>query len=199
MQRIQLITAQSLRFSHQSTSPEAAACADLITSVLDLYKARLTNYQLRPSVRLRASEHVVVLVSEIRQVLSNLVANAIDAMKGLGGTLFLRTREATEWRSGAKGVVLTVADTGRGMPSTVRDSIYKAFFTTKGAAGTGLGLWISSEIVTRHRGKLKVRTRVMKDGTPHGTVFQLFLPYQGVEGEQLASLASLSGTTANAG
>ena len=199
LQRIKLITAQSLRFSHQSTSPEAVTCDDLVTSVLDLYKARLANYHLQPNVRLRATEHVAVLVSEIRQVLSNLVANAIDAMKGLNGTLYLRTREATEWRSGARGVLLPIADTGRGMPAAVRENIYKVFFTTKGAAGTGLGLWISSEIVARHRGSLRVRTRQMGNGTPHGTVFQLFLPYQGVEGEQLASLASLSGKPSQLG
>ncbi len=74
--------------------------------------------------------------------------------------------------------MLTVADTGSGMPRSVMRDIYRAFYSTKGIQGTGLGLWISSEIVGRHYGRLFVRSN---DGeAAHGTVFRLFLPFQGV-------------------
>jgi two-component system sporulation sensor kinase C len=122
------------------------------------------------------SESIVCLESEIRQLISNLVRNALDAMSGTGGSLHVRTREATEWRSGSKVVVITVADTGIGMAPSARTKIYKAFYSTKGIAGTGLGLWVSSEIVARHHGRLLVRSR-MAPGIS-GTVFELFLPYQ---------------------
>ena len=95
-----------------------------------------------------------------------------------GGRLLVRSREATEWRKQSPGVLITIADTGCGISDESLGSIYKAFYTTKGALGTGLGLWISSEIVERHRGRLRVRSS-QKAGKSW-TVFELFLPYQGI-------------------
>jgi signal transduction histidine kinase len=101
-------------------------------------------------------------------------------MHGTGGRLLIRTREATRWKTGQHGVLITIADTGSGISPATMANIYKAFFTTKGLAGTGLGLWISSEIVSRHEGSLKVRSRVRRTpGESSGTVFELFLPLQG--------------------
>lgn len=119
------------------------------------------------------------LASELRQVLSNLVGNAIDAMKK-GGRLLVRTREATWWNGNRTGLLITIADTGTGMSQETLRKLYKAFSTTKGLAGTGLGLWISSEIVSRHHGHLKVRSSE-RSGDSY-TVFQLFLPFQGAAG-----------------
>jgi two-component system sporulation sensor kinase C len=173
LRRVKLITAQSLRFYKQSTGPEAITCSALVSLIVDLYQPRFLNFHIEAEMRERSSQHIVCLASEIRQVVTNLITNAIDAMRGLGGRLLVRTREATHWKSDARGVVITVADTGRGMSKETQSSIYKAFYTTKGASGTGLGLWISGEIVKRHHGHLRVRSR---EG--HGTVFQLFLPFQ---------------------
>jgi PAS domain S-box-containing protein len=181
LQRASVITSQSLRFYKQSTRPQAITCSELLKSVLDLYEGRAEHAHVAIEKRERSTVPVVCLESEIRQVLNNLVRNAIDAMGGeqgehRGGRLLIRTREATNWRTGVAGVVITVADTGSGIsPATMR-SIYKAFFTTKGIAGTGLGLWISSEIVARHHGSLKVRSRERTAETVGGTVFELFLP-----------------------
>ena len=170
------ITAQSLRFYRQSTKATAVRPVDLISSVLDLYAGKLTQRSIMVIRKDSMSESIVCLESEIRQVISNLVRNAIDAMSKNGGRLLVRTREATQWRSGAKGVGITVADTGTGMNPKTTTQIFKAFYSTKGIAGTGLGLWVSSEIVGRHHGQLLVRSR-MSPGSS-GTVFQLFLPYQ---------------------
>ncbi len=185
LRRVKLITAQSLRFYKQSTGPEAVLCSDLLQSVLDLYQSRLSNYNVEAALRERATQHIVGLASELRQVLSNLVGNAIDAMKAGGGRLLLRTRQATWWRSEKTGVLLTIADTGTGIPRETLSEIYKAFFTTKGVAGTGLGLWISSEIVARHRGHLKVRSST-EPGRSY-TIFELFLPFQGTAGTEGSS------------
>jgi signal transduction histidine kinase len=88
----------------------------------------------------------------------------------------LRSREATNWQSGQKGLALTVADTGSGMPAHVRRKIFDAFFSTKGIGGTGLGLWVSKEIMDRHQGTLHVRSKEGLD--QHGTVFVIFLPFE---------------------
>jgi two-component system sporulation sensor kinase C len=181
LQRIKLITTQSLRFYKQSHGPEAVTCDELLSSIIDIYKPRFHNFGIKVERRDRSTQHLVCLASEIRQVLSNLITNAIDAMSHRGGTLIVRTREATSWASEKKGVLITIADTGKGMSKDTLAHIYKAFYTTKGAKGTGLGLWISSEIVVRHHGHLTVRSSE-KSSHP-GTVFQLFLPFQAASGE----------------
>ena len=178
LQRVKLITAQSLRFFKQSTKPQSVLCSELLTSVLDLYNSRLVNAGVAIERRDRRSGMLTCMESEIRQVLNNLVGNAIDAMHERGGgRLLIRTREATDWQSGQRGVLFTLADTGGGISPENLASIYRPFFTTKGAQGTGLGLWISSGIVDRHSGRLKVRSR--QADAKSGTVFELFLPFDG--------------------
>jgi signal transduction histidine kinase len=81
-------------------------------------------------------------------------------------------------------VRFTVADTGFGMEQEVRDRVFEAFFTTKDTTGTGLGLWVSHEIILKHRGVVHVRSKAGGPGTPSGTVFQIFLP----DNEKLISL-----------
>ena len=116
--------------------------------------------------------------SEIRQVLSNLISNAIHAMRAHGGRLSIRSRETIGRGADREGVLFTVADNGTGMSTETLSSIYKAFYTTKGIGGTGLGLWISGEIVERHRGNIRVRS-TQRPGAS-GTVFELFLPFDGI-------------------
>ena len=178
LRRIQLITAQSLRFSRQSHKPEAVHCTELLDSVLDVQKARIKGAGVSVERRDGFHDSIVCLESEIRQVLNNLVSNATDAAKGSSGRICLRTRLATEWKTGQTGVAITIADNGAGIPKKVLSKLYQAFVSTKGDQGTGLGLWISSGIVARHHGRLVVRTRT--EVQTRGTVFQLFLPYQGV-------------------
>lgn len=110
---------------------------------------------------------------DIRQVLSNLTTNALDAMPH-GGRLLVRSREGHDWRTGRRGLVLTVADTGTGMSQSTRSKIFEAFFTTKGIGGTGLGLWISADIVERHEGRVLLRSSDRENC--HGTTVSVFLP-----------------------
>ncbi len=176
LQRVAQITSQSLRFYKQSSKAQAITAAEMIHAVIDLYEGRAENSEVTIERRERATASIVCLESEIRQVLSNLVRNAIDAMHGRGGRLLIRSRNATDWRSGVQGVMMTIADTGTGISPNTRHNLFKPFFTTKGLAGTGLGLWVSAEIVTRHQGRLTVRSRQRQHSS--GTVFELFFPLQ---------------------
>jgi two-component system sporulation sensor kinase C len=177
LRRASLITSQSLRFYKQSTKPQAIRPGEMLDAVFDLYQGKLDNAGITVLRRERMTESIVCFESEIRQVLSNLVRNAIDAIHGRRGCIMVRSRETTDWRSGVKGAMITVADTGTGISPETMKNLYKAFFTTKGIGGTGLGLWVSSEIIKRHHGQLQVRSS-QKAGKSW-TVFQLFLPYQG--------------------
>ncbi len=179
LQRVAQITSQSLRFYRQSTKPQAVRCHDLLESVLDVYQSKADARGIKVEMRERMTESIVCLESEIRQVVSNLIRNALDAMNGKpGGRLLIRTRETTEWRTGLRGVMMTFADTGCGISRATMDRLYTAFFTTKGIGGTGLGLWVSSEIVKRHQGRLRVRSS--QEPGRSWTVFELFLPLQGL-------------------
>ncbi len=176
LQRVSAIANQTLRFHRQSTNPRPAKAEDLIGGTLPLYQGRLTNSRVTIERRDRVRRPFMCFDGEIRQVLSNLIGNAIDAMSATrGGRLLIRSREATDWTAGRKGVVLTVADTGPGMSAHTLSRIFEPFFTTKDISGTGLGLWISREIIDRHRGVLRVRS---SQSAPRcGTVFVLFLPF----------------------
>ena len=91
--------------------------------------------------------------------------------------MLLRSRDGKNWRTGKDGVILTVADSGCGMSAEVLARVFEPFYTTNGLLGTGLGLWVSKELVDRHGGHFKVRSS--QRGNCHGRVVQLFLPGDG--------------------
>jgi signal transduction histidine kinase len=177
LRRAAAITSQTLRFHRQSTSPQLMNVRDLTDTVLSIYQGRISNAHARIERRSRARHKVHCFDGEIRQVISNLIGNALDVMPN-GGRLCVREREATNWRTGEPGVSITIADNASGMSPQVQARIFNPFFTTKGVTGTGLGLWVSKEIVQRHRGALNVRSS--QSHTHHGTVFTLFLPFDAV-------------------
>ncbi len=177
--RIAEITQQTLRFYRQSTLPVRANMSDLLDSVLSLYQGRLSNLNIRVEKKYDAAMDLFCFAGEVRQVFANLVGNAIDATAD-GGRLVVRARRSRDWKAPATiGVRFTVADTGVGMSPEVRARIFEAFFTTKEVTGTGLGLWVSQEIIVKHRGMVHLRSRTASSGKLSGTVFQIFFPDDG--------------------
>ncbi len=176
IRRVAIIANQTLRFHKQPSNPQAIGGEALFATVLDIYEGRLKNANVEVERRFRTKEQVVCFEGDIRQVLNNLVSNALDAMPA-GGRLLIRSRAGTHRPTGRRGLVLTIADTGEGIRPELLKNIFDAFFTTKGIGGTGLGLWVSQEIVSRHHGVLRVRS-TRRPGRS-GTVFVLFLPFGG--------------------
>jgi PAS domain S-box-containing protein len=174
LRRVASIVNQTLRFHRQSSYPQSVSCLQLFVTVLDIYQSRFKNMGIAVEKRKRANKPIEIYEGDIRQVLNNLVGNAVDAMPR-GGRLLVRSREATDWRTGRKGLTLTIADTGTGMNAQTQARIFEAFFTTKGIGGTGLGLWVSAEITARHQGRLRLRSCQQEGRT--GTVATLFLPF----------------------
>jgi signal transduction histidine kinase/FixJ family two-component response regulator len=171
LNRVSQITVQTLRFFRGSTHQDATDLNDLVETCLTLLESRLGRAQIEVIRQFRTTEMVIAQGGEIRQVIVNLIGNAMDAMINGGGRLILRTAKTRNWTTGALGVALTVADTGSGMDRETLTRIFEPFFSTKGLTGTGLGLWISQEIVAKHHGNIQIRTR-----PGMGTVFRLFLP-----------------------
>lgn len=173
LDRVVHISKQTLNFYRETTSPVPTQLSELMEDVLVLYARRLNGKQIEVIRRFGDEDRVNIFPGEIRQVFSNLVANAIEA-SGERGKLHLRIRKSRFWGDpGITGLRVTVADTGKGMSAEVRRHIGEPFFTTKGQGGTGLGLWLSQSITERYGGNLQVRSST---GERHGTVFSIFLP-----------------------
>ena len=175
LQRVSQIATQTLRFHRQAVNPTLVTPRELVGAVIRLYTGRLANSSIRVEETYATDTQVLCFENDIRQVLNNLIANAIDAMRH-GGRLVVRAHAVTSFSGQAPrpGVRITIADTGHGMSKAVVERVFEPFYTTKDLNGTGLGLWISAGIVERHQGRLVVRSSV--DETHHGTVFSLFLP-----------------------
>jgi len=179
LDRVSQITSQTLRFHRQQSAATMTDMAELADSVLALYRGKLSREGIELRLEVQQSAQLVCYAGEVRQVMANLIGNALDAMPH-GGVLRLRLRPATDWRTGHDGVRLTVADTGLGMSAETRRRLYEPFYTTKGETGTGLGLWVSDGIIEKHGGSIHVRSRVAGPATvagKSGTVFAVVLPH----------------------
>ena len=174
--RIAQITGQLLTFHREARAPVAVDLSDVIQSVLVLHAPQIRRSHVKVEQRMKAARSVRGYPGELRQVFSNLVGNAIDAMSH-GGRLIVHVREASRPSDlSCKGVQVTVLDTGAGIPLGVRRNLFAPFFTTKGEKGTGLGLWVSRGIIEKHEGTINLRSSVC-DGKS-GTAFSVFLPFQ---------------------
>ena len=176
--RVTEITKQTLRFYREPNRPVATEVEAVLHSVLVLFTSRLAaaNVIVEPEIR---SSGVAVLSSpgELRQVIANLIGNSIDAMRS-GGRLRIRiSREKACRRDSVQCVRLTIADKGAGIPQELLPDIFEPFVTTKEETGTGLGLWVTNEIVRRNGWKIKVRS----SRTPghSGTAFSIQMPIAG--------------------
>ena len=187
LNRIAHITRQSLGFYRDTTVPTYFQPAFIVREVVDFYSARARNQGVAFVVDAETDREVLGGSGELRQILSNLLANSLDASTA-GSTIRVSARSATDPRNSSNpGVRITIADTGFGIPSEHLGNIFEPFFTTKKDTGTGLGLWVSRELVQKHGGTLRVRSRTAKPRC--GTLFSIFLPNQG----KLGTTDSFSG------
>jgi PAS domain S-box-containing protein len=183
--RVSEITQQMLRFYRQSTFPTSTQVPEVLDAVVSLYQPRMVHLGIEVVRKFGAVPPVFGFGGELRQLFANLIGNAIDAMPD-GGKLILRTRAGSGLHpdgSWGNGLRVSVADTGMGMSEETRRRIFEAFFTTKQASGTGLGLWVSDEIVRKHSGTIRAKSVV---GV--GTCFMVFFPeVEAVNSEQLTA------------
>lgn len=174
--RVTQIATQTLRFYRHEVAPAPFQVTDVLESVLALFEGRLRKRQVSVVKRYRqANDPVRAYSGEIRQVFVNLIGNALDAMEDTG-QLRIDVRPSRSWQQPEiGGVRITICDSGSGIPADMLKRIFEPFVSTKEANGTGLGLWISKEIVRRHGGTLFVRSAV--SGPRRGTAMSVFLPH----------------------
>ena len=174
LDRVSHITRQTLGFCRENSSPTDIELCKVLDELLFMYARKLEVRKIRVEKHYDEAVKITGLDSEIRQVFSNLIANAIDAMPS-GGRLVVKAARSREWNNaGLPGVRVTIADTGIGIPSKNRKNLFNAFYSTKKDAGTGLGLWLVQGTISKHKGMIHVRSKAAP-GTS-GTAFSVFLP-----------------------
>ena len=168
------VTKQMLAFHRHSSCPAAINLSDLLDIVLDLYSPTTKSAGVSVVRRYEGVNTICAFREEIHQVFANVIRNAIEAVPQ-GGTITLHVFASQEWNGVRRpGARVVIADTGPGISPENRERIFDPFFTTKGENGTGLGLWISSGIILKHGGSIRVRSSTRSDHS--GTVFNVFLP-----------------------
>ncbi|RZU43318.1 two-component system sensor histidine kinase NtrB [Edaphobacter modestus] len=172
--RVSHIASQTLGFFRNNRGPSSTLLSEIVDSALSLHLGRLTTSNVAIHREYAPLASLFVHQGELRQVLANLIGNALDAMPA-GGRLRVRIRKALDPVTKTSGARIIIADTGTGMNRATMRQIFEPFYTTKGSAGTGLGLWVSSQIVARHKGHILVRSSQSPQHS--GTVFSIFLPH----------------------
>ena len=174
--RIAHITRQSLGFYREPSMPAHFKPATIVHEVSTFYATRAAMLGVTLTANAATDREVLGAAGELRQILSNLLANSLDAC-AKGATIRIETHSAVDPRNPSRaGVRITIADTGTGIAPEHLKSIFEPFFTTKLDTGTGLGLWVSRELVEKHGGSLRVRSST--GNSRCGTVFSIFLPQQ---------------------
>lgn len=173
LRRVGGISAQALNLYHITGELESICIHGVADDALAGHEDRCQTMGISVEREYRVVPRIRCYVAELRQVLTNLVGNAVDAMPG-GGHLRLRISDCRDWTGSGRCLRITVADTGRGMSAETQRRLFEPFFTTKEATGTGLGLWGCAHVATRYGGRILVRTR--QNGEPSGSVFVLLLP-----------------------
>ena len=174
LDRVTQMTRHMLSFQREAKKPGPIKIGEVLDNVIALYERKIESAAIKVEKQVDFDGEFIGLPGEMRQVFANLIGNAIEAI-GKNGKIRLHAYASTDWRRGRRGLRVTVADNGPGIPADVRGKIFEPFFTTKGESGTGLGLWITSGIVEKNDGMLRLRT-VTRDGRS-GTCFSVFFPF----------------------
>jgi PAS domain S-box-containing protein len=170
--RVAHIARQTLGFYRDNSRPVEVSIADVINDVLAIYERKAFYKQLELHREIAPDLKICTFQGDLKQMLSTLIANSIDASRD-GGKIFIRARASRDLVTGQQGIRITVADTGVGIAEADKPKVFDPFFTTKKEVGTGLGLWITKDILTRKGGRIHFRSRT---SNPSGTVMSIFIP-----------------------
>ena len=168
LQRVAAIVRQTLGFYRGSATPAPLGLAELLRETMGLFEKRLASHNIALEQEIAGPVTVVAIEGEIRQIVTNLIANAIDAIdaiKGRAGAIRVVLRGEREAR-------LEVHDSGQGISGDVMAHLFEPFFTTKAGSGTGLGLWVSRELASKNGGSIECTSA----GLGQGSTFTLTLP-----------------------
>lgn len=172
VKKITEIIRRTLGFTRETPALSQVEIHGILDETVELLSRKLQQKNISVNRRYRLHQPVNANTGELRQVFVNLIANSMDALAS-NGRLSLRTYAATR-SSAVPSAVVVIADTGKGISPENLARLFEPFFTTKGEEGTGLGLWITREIIRKYGGGIKVRSQA--NPQRHGTCFRISLP-----------------------
>ena len=170
--RVAHLAQQTLGFYRDSSQPVEMDISEVVNDVLTIYEGKFKYKGLTVERQIEPGLTIYTSQGELKQVLSNLVANAIDASRERG-KIIIRARASQHFQSGHRGIRITIADNGTGIRSRDKAKIFTPFFTTKKEVGTGLGLWITKDLLEKRGGHIRFRS---SDSSPSGTTMSIYLP-----------------------
>ena len=168
LQRVSHITRQTLAFYRDTTNPVVVNVRDLVDNIIEIYRHNIQEKSIQVTLSVPPELNIEGLPGELRQVFSNLIRNAIDAVRE-GEEISVKAAAGH-----SRTIHISVVDTGPGIKPENQARIFDAFFTTKGVNGTGLGLWVSQGIVQKHGGTIKLTSPL--PGRSAGAEFTVSLP-----------------------
>jgi PAS domain S-box-containing protein len=176
--RVTQISRAMLGLYRESKTPVQADLREMLLEILLLMERRINELGVTVHTDLPETISVDGFPAELRQVFTNLIANAAEAA-GRGGEVRISITPQVAAGSGQTGVqveagaTVKIADNGPGIPDEIQAQMFQPFFTTKGHNGTGLGLWVSRGIVNKHGGRISIESDTTESA--HGTVVSVFL------------------------
>ena len=169
------ISRAMLGLYREPKAPVEVNMRELLQSVLLLLDRQLKDQFVAVERRLEEDAFIQGFPGELRQVFTNLITNAAEAAGPRGRVqVLLESELPADTRPGA---MVTISDSGPGVPESVQAKLFKPFFTTKGELGTGLGLWVSRGIVEKHGGKIELSNSI--DPAYPGAAVRVYLPALG--------------------
>lgn len=175
MERVSRITRQTLAFHRDTEYPIPVDVGAIVEEVSALYERIAASRRVRLKCDRQPTLTIYAFPGQLRQVFGNLIRNATEAALP-DTTVTIRIREIS--RTGQTGTRVTIHDRGHGIPQEIEKKIYDPFFTTKDLKGSGLGLWVSKQLIQKHRGTIRFRTSRLP--RLRGTLFEVFLPVGGI-------------------
>jgi signal transduction histidine kinase len=174
LQRVARIVKQSLAYYREGSSQQLVDLTALTEDSLHIFSEKMRHAGVAVTKKLSPGTSMMGFADEVRQVIDNLLLNAVEASVN-GGRLIVCVRPSRDWKNLAQtGARLTIADTGSGIPKESVAKVFEPFFTTKPERGTGLGLWVVRGILAKHGGGIKIRSR--RHESQSGTVVSIFWP-----------------------
>jgi signal transduction histidine kinase len=172
------ICSRTLSFARPGDAVARVSLGGMVDEVFALQRKNLIVKGIEVERRFESPGEVIGYPGPLRQVLVNLISNAIDAIPaGQQGRITVHIANLHHPATGVEGVRIFFSDTGAGIKPENLKRLFQPFFSTKREEGTGLGLWVSYGIIAQHGGSIRVRSRV--EGPSRGTVFSIFLPRLG--------------------
>jgi PAS domain S-box-containing protein len=156
--RVARIVRQSLSYYRAGTLAREVDLAALLEESLQVFSDKFQRAGVAVSKKIKPETSIVGFADEIRQVVDNLLVNAVEATP-LGGHLTVCLRPSRSWKDLSElGARLTIADSGSGISKAYLARVFEPFFTTKDEKGTGLGLWVVKGLVEKRGGSVKIRS-----------------------------------------